>query len=136
SINKNFTETALMILHERKKVDLDRPVNDYLVGAKLSSPAWNSAEATVRRVATHTAGLTTFNATQSLSNDETIRRYGVLFWPPGEQFDYSNLGPIILQEIIARSSGVSYAEFMRSEVFRPLGLTRASVGFDPSLEQQ
>jgi len=136
SITKNFTATALMILYERKKLDLDRPVNEYLVGAKLSSPTWNPAEATVRRVATHTAGLTTFNVTQSLSNDETIRRYGVLFWPPGEQFDYSNLGPIILEEVIARVSGQSYAEFMRSEVFRPLGITRASVGFEPGLEKQ
>ncbi len=136
SIAKNFTETALMILHERKKLDLDRPVNDYLAGAKLSSPAWNPAEATVRRVATHTAGLTTFNVTQLLPIDETIRRHGVLFWPPGEQFDYSNLGPIILEEVTAQVSGTSYAEFMRSEVFRPLGITQASVGFEPGLEKQ
>ncbi len=124
-----------MILYERKKLDLDRPVNDYLAGAKLSSPAWNPAEATVRRVATHTAGLTTFNRTQLLSNEEMIRRYGVLFWPPGEQFDYSNLGPIILEGVIDRVAGQSYADFMRSEVFQPLGITRASVGFEPGLEK-
>src|SRR5439155_22469304 len=66
----------------------------------------------------------------------TIRRYGVLFWPPSDQFDYSNLGPIILKEVIARVSEKSYADFMRSEVFRPLGITRASVGFEPGLEKQ
>jgi CubicO group peptidase (beta-lactamase class C family) len=135
SVAKIFTATALMVLHERKQLDLDRPVNDYLVGAKLHSPAWNPAQATVRRVETHTAGLTSFNAPQHMSVDEMIGRYGILFWPPGEHFDYSNLGPIINEEVIARVSGQSYAEFMRSKVFGPLGLTHASVGFDPSLAQ-
>jgi CubicO group peptidase (beta-lactamase class C family) len=135
SVTKIFTATALMMLQERKRLDLDRPVNDYLVGAKLHSPAWNPAQATVRRVETHTAGLTGFNATQPIPFDEMIRRYGILFWPPGEHFDYSNMGPIINEEVIARVSGQSYAEFMRSQVFRPLGLTHTSVGFDPNLAQ-
>src|ERR1051326_1769649 len=72
SVTKSFTATALMILCERKKVDLDRAVNDYLTGAKLTSPAWNPAEATVRRVVTHTAGLTTFNSPPSLTHEEMI----------------------------------------------------------------
>lgn len=135
SVTKTFTETALMILYERKKLDLDRPVNDYLGGTKLRSYAWNPAEATVRRVANHTAGLATFNGPESLSVEQMIGRYGVLFWPPGEQFDYSNLGPIVLEEVIARVSGQPYADFMRSEVFRPLQITRASVGFEPGLEK-
>jgi CubicO group peptidase (beta-lactamase class C family) len=134
SVTKSLTATALMILCERKKVDLDRPVNDYLNGAKLSSPAWNPAEATVRRVVNHTAGLTTFNG-GSLSHEDMIRRYGILFWPPGERFDYSNLGPKVLEDVIAGASGQTYAEFMRSEVFRPLGITRASVGPEPAMEK-
>jgi CubicO group peptidase (beta-lactamase class C family) len=135
SVTKSFTATALMILCERKKVDLDRPVNDYLTETKLSSPAWNLAEATVRRVMTHTAGLTTFNGPASLSREDVIRRYGVLFWPPGEHFDYSNLGPKVLEEVIAGVSGRSYAEFLRSEVFQPLGLMRASADFEVELEK-
>src|SRR5262245_45724947 len=59
SVTKTFTATALMLLHERKRLNLDRPVNDYLGSAKLSSPGWDPAGATIRRVATHTAGLTT-----------------------------------------------------------------------------
>src|ERR1044072_6281723 len=38
--------------------------------------------------------------------------------------------------MIARVSGQSYADFIPSEVFRPLGITGASVGFDPGLEKQ
>jgi len=91
SINKSFTAMALMVLQERKQLDLDRPVNDYLSGAKLKSPAWNPAEATVRRVANHTAGLTTFNLGKRLPIDETISRYGILFWPPGVRLLQSRL---------------------------------------------
>jgi len=135
SVTKSFTATALMILCERKKLDLDRSVNDYLAGAKLSSPAWDAAGATIRGLATHTAGLTTFLTAHELSIDEMIRRYGILIWPPGEHFDYSNFGPIILEEVIARVSGESYEDFLRSEVLQPLGINRASMRFDPALEK-
>ena len=54
SISKTITATALMKLVERKKVDLDQPVNRYLRTAKLSSPMWDVSQATVRRVANHT----------------------------------------------------------------------------------
>lgn len=135
SVTKTFTTTALMMLHERKRVDLDRPVNDYLgAAATLWSPGFDPAGATIRRVATHTAGLTTYNPTTPLPIAEQIRRYGVLFWPPGERFDYSNLGPIILEEVVARVSGKAYGDFVRDEVFWPLGMTRAAYGVPPELE--
>jgi len=137
SVTKSFTDTAIMVLHERKKLDVDRPVNDYLGTAKLTSTVFNPADATIRRVATHTAGLTTFNPAPAHQHpaEEMIRRYGVLFWPPGERYDYSNFGPIILEEVIARTSGESYADFMRNEIFWPLGMTRASIALPPSLEK-
>ena len=40
------------------------------------------------------------------------KRYGILFWSPGERFDYSNLGYGILGEVVAHASGKSYAEFL------------------------
>ncbi len=123
SVTKTFTATALMILQQRKKIDLDRPINDYLGSAKLASTAWDPAGATVRRVETHTTGLTTFNPTAAMSIDEKIRRFGVLFWPPGERFDYSNLGPMILEDVVSRVSARSYPDFVREEVFWPLGMT-------------
>jgi len=135
SVDKSFTTVALMILRERNQLDLNRPINDYLGAGKLTSPAWNPAEATVQRVANQMAGLTTFHLTKDLPIDETIQRYGVIFWPPGERFDYSNLGYQILDEVVARVSGKSYSNFMRAEIFWPLGMTHASVGIGPGLEK-
>jgi hypothetical protein len=59
--------------------------------------------------------------------EETIRRYGILVTPPGERYEYSNLGFGILGHVIARAAGVPYADFMRQNVFLPLGLTHTSV---------
>jgi CubicO group peptidase (beta-lactamase class C family) len=142
SVTKSITATAVMVLNDRKQLDLEQPVNDYLGSAKVSSPVWDPARATVRRVATHTAGLTTYARSCyrgpqdcRISADETIQRYGILFWPPGDHFDYSNLGYGILGAVVAQVSGKSYADFLRSELFWPLGMTHASLGIDPSLKK-
>ena len=70
SISKNITATAVMELIERKRINFDRPVNDYLRGVRLTSPIWDVGQATVRRVATHTAGLVTFDRDCLLSDRE------------------------------------------------------------------
>jgi CubicO group peptidase (beta-lactamase class C family) len=131
SVTKAITATALMILSERKQLDLDRPANLYLKTAKLRSPYWNADEATVRRIATHTAGLATYDSREQIPAAETIRRYGIVFRQPGDRFDYSNLGFGILGQIIADVSGRSYQAFVHDEVLRPLALKNAWAGATP-----
>ena len=137
SISKPVTATGLMVLVERKQIDLDRPVNDYLGAARVRGRAGDAALATVRRVANHSSGLPLhyqfFYADEPFrppSMDETIRRYGNLVTIPGERYEYSNLGYGILDYVISRVSGRPYAEFMREEVFGKLGLTHTSVHVD------
>lgn len=141
SISKPITATGLMVLVEAGKVDLDRPVNDYLGSAKLRARVGDAAQATVRRVANHSSGLPLhyhfFYADEPYrppSMDETILRYGNLVTLPGEKYQYSNLGFGVLDYVIARVSGNSYPDFMRQEVFLKLGLTRTSVHIGPGLE--
>src|ERR1044071_8300878 len=50
SISKPITATGLMMLVEQKRIDLDRPINQYLGSAKLRARIGNADEATVRRV--------------------------------------------------------------------------------------
>lgn len=140
SISKPITATGLMVLVERGKVALDQPANQYLGVGKIRSMAGDAAGATVRRVLSHTAGLPLhwqfFYADHSYgppTMDETIARYGITVFPPGTQDEYSNLGFGIIDHIISRVSGQSYADFMRNEVFLPLGLTRTSVDIGPGL---
>ncbi len=143
SISKPITATGLMILKERGRVELDRPLNDYLGEAKIKVRLGNPADATVRRVANHSAGLPLhyqfFYEDEPFrvpSRDETIIRYANTVTAPGEKYQYSNLGYGLLDYVIERVSGKSYAEFMRTEVFQPLGLTHMSVDIPPGLEKQ
>src|SRR5262245_52085 len=142
SISKPFATTGLMILKERGRIELDRPINEYLGEAKIVVRVGNPAEATVRRVANHTSGLPLHvqqfyedEPYRAPPRDETIRRYGNCVTAPGERFEYSNLGYGILDHVITRVSGRAYADFMREEVFLPLGLTHTSVNIGPGLEK-
>jgi CubicO group peptidase (beta-lactamase class C family) len=143
SISKPFTATALMILCQSGKVGLDQPVNRYLGGARLTAKIGDAAQATVRRVANHTSGLPLHyqffyedEPYRKPPMEESIRRYGILVRPPGEHYQYSNIGYGILDYLISRVSGKAYPDFMREEVFIPLGLTRTAVGIPPGLERQ
>jgi CubicO group peptidase (beta-lactamase class C family) len=133
SISKPLTATALMTLVNAGKIDLDRPVNDYLGAAKLQARMGDARDATVRRVANHSAGLPEhyqfFYENEPWgppSPDETILRFGNLFTAPGEYYRYSNLGYGILSNVISRLSGKPFADYMRDEVFLKLGMTRST----------
>ncbi|HWF77396.1 MAG TPA: serine hydrolase domain-containing protein [Caulobacteraceae bacterium] len=141
SITKPLTATALMILARAGKIDLDRPMNDYLGPAKLNARIGDARAATVRRIADHSAGLPLhyqfFYADEPWkrpSMDETILRYGNLVTQPGLRHQYSNLGYGVLDHAIARAADCDYAEVMRREVFQPLGMSRSSIGVGPGLE--
>ena len=67
--------------------------------------------------------------------DDTILRYGNTINPPGELFQYSNLGFGILGHMVSLVSDMSYADAMQTMVFAPLGLTHTSVGIGPGLER-
>lgn len=141
SISKPITATGFMVLKDRKLVDLDKPANDYLGEAKLRARVGDAADATLRRVANHTSGMGThyqvFYVNDSYrppTRDETIRRFGNLLFVPGEHYQYCNLGYGLIDYIIERTSGKSYADFMREEVFLPLGMMHSSIDVAPGLE--
>lgn len=141
SITKPMTATGLMLLVDAGKLDLDKPANDYLGYAKLRSPYGDADKATLRRIANHTSGLPLgfqfFYADEpfrSPTRDETILRYGHLVTRPGERVQYSNMGFGVLDYVIERTSGMRFADYMRTQVFLPLGMTRTSLDVGPGLE--
>ncbi|MBL8983409.1 MAG: beta-lactamase family protein [Gemmatimonadetes bacterium] len=143
SISKPFTATGLMKLVEKGRVSLDRPLNDYLGAAKVRAFEGKAAQATVQHVLTHTAGLPLHyqffyrdGGYPVPTTDETIRRFGILTSRPGGGYQYSNLGFGLLDYVIRRQGGLGYADYMRREVFDPLGLTHTSVGPRAGLEAE
>ncbi len=134
SATKPITATALMILVERGLVDLDKPANAYLVKEKLRALEGEADAATVRRILHHTSGLPMYwnffyaGASRGRPDlDAGLQRYGRLVTPPGEYYNYSNLGYAVLERIIEQTSGKSYPQFLADEVFSPLGMKDAAV---------
>ncbi|MGQ0538495.1 MAG: serine hydrolase domain-containing protein [Gemmatimonadaceae bacterium] len=143
SISKPFTATGIMVLAQHGAVRLRDPVNRYLGGVHVTAREGEDAKITLERLLTHTAGLPLHyqffyedGGYRRPPMDSTIRRYGVAVYPPGEAYQYSNLGYGILDYVIARASRLSYADFMRREVFAPLALMRTSVGLPAGLNFQ
>jgi hypothetical protein len=92
-------------------------------------------------VANHTSGLPLhyqfFYADEphrAPARDETIRRFGNLVTEPGEHYQYSNLGFGVIDYVVERESGKRFADFMREEVFLPLGMTHTSIDVAAGLE--
>jgi CubicO group peptidase (beta-lactamase class C family) len=91
----------------------------------------------VRRLLSHTSGLTTFARScspgESSCLEEEIDRSGILFWPPGEVFDYSNLGYGILGDVVTRASGQSLSAYLQNAIFDPLGMHHCGLELSDSL---
>jgi CubicO group peptidase (beta-lactamase class C family) len=134
SISKPFTATGIMVLAQQGLVRLRSPVNHYLGGARVVAREGSADGVTLQQLLTHTAGLPLhyqFFYTDGEARppmDSTIRRYAVAVYPPGAAYQYSNLGYGLLDYVISRKSGMTYEEFMRRQVFAPLGLTSTSIG--------
>lgn len=140
SISKPITATGLMLLVQRGELQLDDPVNEHLGDDGLTARVGDVAQSTIRRLANHTSGLPLhyqfFYEDEPFDRpafDESLRRYGVLMSTPGERFQYANFGYGVLDDLIRRKSGTTYADFMRREVFLPLGLTHTSVDIPSEL---
>lgn len=141
SISKPITATGLMLLVQRGELQLDDPVNQHFDGEGLTARVGDVAEATIRRLANHTSGLPLHyqffyedEPFQRPAFEESLRRYGVLMSAPGERFQYANFGYGVLDDLIRSKAGTSYAEFMRRDVFLPLGLTHTSVDIPAELK--
>ncbi len=142
SISKPISTTGLMILVDQGKVDLKAPVNTYIAPAQLTAFEGNAADATVTHILNHTSGLPLHYSAFYLDEPgaqppafpESVRRYGILVHPPGAVYQYSNFAFGLVDHIITRVSGRPYRDFMKSEVFLPLGMTHTSIDVEPGLE--
>lgn len=134
SVSKPLTATAIMLLVARGEVSLDTPINDYLGEVGVRAGVGDPADATIARVASHTAGLPLHyrfyyeGGPRPPSYEQTRQEHALLVNAPGERYRYSNLGFGLLEQVIARVSGQSYESFMQRELFDPLGMHDTAVG--------
>ncbi len=124
------TTTATMKLVERKQLHLDAPVSRYLAvwsAAAKSDPdaSWRS-RVTVRMLLLHDSGLPAHEDFFKLAKGYDAMLARVMAVPlirePGTKIEYSDLGFILLGEIVSRVTGTSLDAFAQREIFLPLGM--------------
>jgi len=125
------TTTGAMILSQQKRLDLDAPVSRYLpewtAAAKTDpDPSWRS-RVTVRMLLLHDSGLPAHRDfyKQAKGHEAVLALVASepLVHEPGKQVEYTDLGFILLGEIIERLTGEPLDEFARSHIFAPLGMS-------------
>jgi CubicO group peptidase (beta-lactamase class C family) len=130
SVTKQITATAIMLLAEEGKINLDERISKYLSNAPES---WKNV--TVRNLLTHTSGIksytgisTGFELTKRLKRDQFVKAIGAypLEFEPGERYNYSNSGYNLLGFIIESVTGKSYWDFVRTRIFAPLGMDKTA----------
>lgn len=124
------TTTAIMKLYEEGKLDLDEPVARFI-------PEFDNSEKrsiTIRHLLLHTSGLPAFRiyVDRFQTRDEILHaiRNEPLENTPGEKYVYSDLGFILLGEIVEEISGLSLDRYMRKNFYYPMGMYAAH--FNPS----
>ena len=125
SVTKQFTATAVLLLAEAGKLQLDDPVRKWL-------PTLPEAmqPVTIRHLLTHTGGLVDY---EDFVPDEgpQVLDAGVLailekqnrtYFTPGSSYRYSNTGYSLLALIVEKASGQRFAAFLHDRIFEPLGM--------------
>ncbi|HET6985856.1 MAG TPA: serine hydrolase domain-containing protein [Kribbella sp.] len=139
SISKLWTTTLIMQLVAEGKVDLDRPVRDYLPEFKLADEA-TAAAVTPRHLLTHTGGFSGDAFTPTSRGDDAIELFVrdvvpglVLEVPLVAGFSYNNAGFVVLGRIAEVQRGKPYHQLVREQIAVPLELTRVATIPDEAL---
>ena len=137
SLTKAFTSASLSILADEGRLSLDDRVIDHLPGFQMSDPVV-TREMRLRDLLTHRSGLALgagdllFWPATGYDNAEIVRR---LRHVPLEtsfraSYAYDNVLYAVAQQVIEKVSGQTYADFVRTRIFVPVGMTGAAVNAD------
>ncbi len=137
SMTKPITGTAILMLQEEGKLQVDDPVSKYLPEfANLKTPSGKAANLTLKQLATHTSGLA--EATQAESRAakklaDLIPAYlsKPMQFEPGSKWQYCQSGINTLGRIIEVVSGQPYERFLETRLFRPLGMRDTTFYLQP-----
>jgi CubicO group peptidase (beta-lactamase class C family) len=127
SLTKQFTAAAILKLQEQGKLSVQDTVCKYVENCPA---AWQPI--TIHHLLTHTSGIpnitsfpefrkTKFFPTTPLEAIAMFKDKPLEF-TPGDSFNYSNSGYLLLGYVVERASGKAYADFLRENIFQPLGM--------------
>ena len=134
SVSKQFTAAAVLLLAREKRLSLDDRVSKYIPELPESASA-----VTIRHMLNHTSGLRDWGSIEAIAGWprssraythahvlEIVGRQRALNFTPGTKWSYSNTGYNLAAVIVARVSGMPFADFTRQRLFQPLGMAHTS----------
>jgi len=139
SISKLISAWGFMQLTEKDLVKLDDPVDPLLSRWHLPESEFDKSKVTLRRILSHTAGLSVHGyggsdqGTPLLSLEESLngktKRNGEtvhLISEPGTKWDYSGGGFTVAQLLLEERTNQSFSTYMKNNIFLPLGMKHSS----------
>ena len=138
SMTKIVTATAAMMLADRGALDLDAPVIEHV--PEMSVLHGPVSLITARHLLAHSAGLANpipirwVRPADAPAPDSRaflarlLQRHRRLRFRPGDTASYSNLGYLVLGELIASCAGQPFCEFVQRHLLQPIGMSRT--GFE------
>jgi D-alanyl-D-alanine carboxypeptidase len=136
SVTKTFTALAILQLAENGRIDINMPVTQYLSGFPYGK------EITVRHLLAHSAGIPNpiplswihlASENKSFNRDlffqSIFNKHGKVKSKPNEKFAYSNLGYVVLGQLIEKVSGTTYEDYITKNIIGKLLINPNELAF-------
>ncbi|MCE2995121.1 MAG: serine hydrolase domain-containing protein [Cyclobacteriaceae bacterium] len=132
SVSKQFTAAIIMLLKEENLLTYDDPIEKYLADLPYKN-------ITIRQLLNHTSGLPDYQAIMDehwdkskVANNNDILEYLKKYHPPamfapGEKYNYSNTGYVLLASIAEKASGKDFIQLCRDRIFTPLAMSSTNI---------
>ena len=135
-MTKVFTATAVLQMHEQKKLSIDDLVSDHLAFADFQYTSETDEKITIRHLLNHSSGIPDnvpevmgwmhledanhHNNTELL--ESVFSDYAQLKFAPGTKSEYTNVGYMVLGAIVEKISGKTYEEYVAEKILKPLNM--------------
>ena len=127
---------------------MDAPIEQYLTRWHLPPSKFDHSQITIRRILSHTAGLSTDGDTgiepgayvptvEEALNGAVLGMNALhVAYPPGEDYHYSSIGYTLLEIAVEEVTGETFSSYMQKEVLDPLGMDNSTYEWTPRLQAQ
>jgi CubicO group peptidase (beta-lactamase class C family) len=137
SVSKQFTAAAVLQLVNEQKLSVKDDIRKYLP----DFPDYGRP-ITIENLIHHTSGIKSFDVLRLMAGTlflketyddsyDLILKQKSLNFNPGEEYEYSNSGYVLLARIIEKVSGMKFSKFMEERIFQPTGMNRTFIYDDP-----
>jgi serine beta-lactamase-like protein LACTB, mitochondrial len=134
SVSKTLTAATVIRLSERRLLDVDALIREYVSAYSRSGPA-----PTLRQLGGHLGGIRHYEGAEAINTKhyssvtDSLRVFidDPLVAPPGDQFHYSSYGFNLLGAAVEATTGSRFGQAVTATLLQPLGMKRTSIGRPP-----